>query len=115
MQCCAICAQTDDPRLYEVPGDHHVDRRWLCLECLFLLRRLGVNAEPVPAWIERAALHQLPLKPLEPAKTEAEIAGPSPSKLALTRASQQWDVLAFEDDVLPVDEPVHPIDADVAS
>jgi hypothetical protein len=88
MQRCAICAQTDDLRLYEVPGDRHVDRRWLCLECLFLLRRLGLNAEPVPAWIERAALHQLPLKPLEPAKA---------------------------DDALPVDEPVHPVDADVAS
>jgi hypothetical protein len=107
MQSCAICAQTDDLRLYEVPGDHHVDRRWLCLECMFLLRRLGLNAEPVPAWIERAALHQLPLKPLEPAKSEADITGPIPGNIALLRA--------LEEDALPVDEPVHPVDADVAS
>jgi hypothetical protein len=107
MQSCAICAQTDDLRLYEVLGGRQDDRRWLCLECMFLLRRLGVNAEPVPAWIERAALHQLPLKPLEPARSEADIAGSSPSRLARLRA--------LEGDALALDEPVRPVDADVAS
>jgi len=106
MQCCAICAQTDDLRLYEGRSGNHVDRRWLCLECLFLVRRLGVNAEPVPAWIERAALGQLPIKPLEPAPTEAEVVGPSPTRLAL---------LELEEEALPVDEPAQAVDANIAS
>ncbi len=62
MQCCATCAKTQDLRLYEVRGGDHVERRWWCLECSFSARRLGVNTKLAPAWIERAALHQLPLK-----------------------------------------------------
>ena len=64
MNSCADCGDALDLRLYEVHGGDHIERRWLCLECLFSARRLGVIAELAPAWIERAWRHQLPLKPL---------------------------------------------------
>jgi hypothetical protein len=64
MHCCATCGNSKDLRLYDVRSADDVERRWWCLECWFSARRLGVNAELAPAWIERAALHKLPLKPL---------------------------------------------------
>ena len=69
MQCCESCGEANELRLYEVQLGDHVERRWWCLECLFWTRSLGVDADLVPAWIERAALHQLPMKPLETAGT----------------------------------------------
>jgi hypothetical protein len=71
MQCCASCGQAQDLRLYEVASDDHVERRWYCLECWFSARSLGLNAELAPAWIERAALHELPLKLVEPGRASA--------------------------------------------
>ena len=62
MQCCAGCGQAQDLRLYEVESGDQVERRWYCPECVFSVRRLGGSPEPVAEWIERAALHQLPLK-----------------------------------------------------
>ena len=64
MQCCASCRKTQDLRLYEIQSDYQVERRWWCPECWFSARRLGVDAELAPAWIERAALHLLPMKVL---------------------------------------------------
>ncbi len=67
MQCCTTCGKTQDLRLYGVQFGDRVEHRWWCLECWFSARRLGANAELVPAWIERAARHQLPMKTLKPA------------------------------------------------
>ena len=64
MQCCATCGKTQDLRLYEIHFGDHLEHRWWCLDCWFSARRLGTEAEPAPAWIERAALHQLPMKGL---------------------------------------------------
>lgn len=71
MQCCESCGEACELRLYEVEAGDHVERRWWCLECLFWAHGLGLNAEPLPAWIERAARHQLPMKPLESARSGA--------------------------------------------
>jgi hypothetical protein len=62
MQCCATCGKTQDLRLYEVRVGDHGERCWWCLECSFSARRLGANLKLAPAWIERAELHQLPMK-----------------------------------------------------
>jgi len=121
MQCCASCGKTQDLRLYEVQGGDHVERRWWCFECLISARRLGVNAELAPAWIERAALHQLPMKSLASAQTMTEqITGPNLSRLGLRLASQyllalaaQREALALQDEDLLVDEPVHSVVANV--
>ena len=64
MQPCATCGKARELRLCEVRSGDHVDRRWWCLNCLFSARRRGVDAYLAPAWIERAALHQLPMKTL---------------------------------------------------
>jgi hypothetical protein len=69
MQCCASCGEAKELRLYEVQAGDHVERRLWCHDCVFWARRLGVNAELAPAWIERAALHELPMKPLGSART----------------------------------------------
>jgi hypothetical protein len=121
MQCCASCGETQDLRLYEVQGGDHVERRWWCFECLISARRVGVIADLAPAWIERAALHQLPMKSLASAQTATEpIAGPNLSRLGLRLASQyllalaaQPEALALQDDDLVVDEPVNSVIANV--
>jgi hypothetical protein len=97
MQRCATCGKTDDLRLYFLQSGAHVERRWWCSECWFSARRLGVNAEVAPVWIERAALNRLPMKPLE--------AGyPSPFVQAL--------VTGARDDPTPtVEEPTAPTPA----
>jgi hypothetical protein len=69
MQCCATCGKVQDLRLHEVGRGDQFERRWWCLECWFSARRLGANAELAPAWIERAALHQLPMKMSTSAQT----------------------------------------------
>jgi hypothetical protein len=120
MLCCASCGKNQDLRLYEVRSGDRVKRRWWCPECRFSARRLGVNAELAPAWIERAALHQLPMKPLESARPGGEIAGPNLSRLALRIASQhlqalsaQSEPLARRDDELPVEKSLRAVAADV--
>ncbi len=65
MQCCASCGTTQDLRLYEIQDGADDNRCWWCPECAFSARRLGVTAGLSPVWIERAALHQLPMKPLD--------------------------------------------------
>jgi hypothetical protein len=65
MQRCATCGKTEDLRLYFLQSVAYVERRWWCPECWFAARRLGLNAEIAPVWIERAALNRLPMKPLE--------------------------------------------------
>ena len=121
MQCCASCGETQDLRLYEVQGGDHVERRWWCFECLISARRVGVIADLAPAWIERAALHQLPMKSLASAQAVTEqIAGPNLSRLGLRLASQyllalatQPEAIAIQDEDLLVDEPVHSVVANV--
>jgi hypothetical protein len=118
MQCCTTCGTTEDLRLYEVHDEDHVERRWWCLECLFSARRLGVMADLAPAWIERAALHQLPMKPLVPADSGADSASQTLSRSALLLASQHLLALATQadsfvrgDDDVAVDNPVHSVAA----
>jgi hypothetical protein len=65
MQCCAICGGTEDLRLFEIGDGANIKRRWWCPECWFLARRRGEPARLCPVWIERAALRQLPMKPVE--------------------------------------------------
>ena len=65
MPICATCGTTQDLRLYEVRGVGDEPRRWWCGGCRFLGRRLGVQADPVPVWIERAAMRSLPPKPIQ--------------------------------------------------
>jgi hypothetical protein len=65
MQRCATCGKTEDLRLYFLQGVACVERRWWCPACWFAARRLGMNADVAPVWIERAALNRLPMKPLE--------------------------------------------------
>jgi len=65
VQCCAICGARQDLRLYEVGDGDNITRRWWCPDCLFRSRRGGVAATLCPVWIERAALRQLPTKPVE--------------------------------------------------
>lgn len=120
MLSCASCGTTQDLRLYEVRAGDSVKRRWWCPECRFSARRLGVNADLAPAWIERAALHQLPMKPLESARTGGEAASPNLSRLALLLANQhlqalarQHEPIALADGDLPVDKPLQPVAADV--
>jgi len=64
MQRCTTCGKTENLRLYILAGGSHLQRRWWCPACWFSARRLGVNAELAPVWIERAALNQLPTKSL---------------------------------------------------
>lgn len=73
MQCCASCGVPHDVRLYEIETDDQFERRWWCRECYFRERRLGLDIDLAPAWIERAALHRLPTKELpqsEPASPQ---------------------------------------------
>jgi hypothetical protein len=60
---CATCGTTQELRLYLLRGDDR--RRWWCLGCFSLARRLGVDADLAPVWIERAALYRLPLKSID--------------------------------------------------
>ena len=65
MQTCASCGTTQELRLYELRDDLVEPRRWWCVGCFSWARGLGVEADLVPVWIERAALHRLPAKPTD--------------------------------------------------
>jgi hypothetical protein len=108
MQCCASCGKSRDLRLYEVHGDP-IERRWWCLECMFSARRRGLSVESVPVWIERAALHQLPLKSFASPRAEADVASPNAVRLAFVRQhlialAADPEKLALEDDDVSVVE-----------
>jgi hypothetical protein len=66
MAVCATCGGTEDVRLYErrdAPGEQ---RAWWCVDCCYFAVRLsGIALDPVPRWIERAALNELPPKPVD--------------------------------------------------
>jgi hypothetical protein len=64
MYACASCLEARDVRLFDVRVDGQAIRTWWCPECAFVERRRGLEVEPAPAWIERAALRQLPVKEL---------------------------------------------------
>jgi hypothetical protein len=72
---CATCGGTSELRLYELQVDHGDVRRWWCVDCSYFNRRLGVGADLAPAWVERAALRQLPLKPVDMARDRRVLAG----------------------------------------
>lgn len=65
MPSCATCGGSDELRLYELRGDDVDVRRWWCVDCSSFNRRLGVVADLAPAWVERAALRRLPMKPVD--------------------------------------------------
>jgi hypothetical protein len=62
---CATCGGSAELRLYELHGDQGDVRRWWCVDCSYFNHRLGVEADLVPVWVERAALRQLPSKPVD--------------------------------------------------
>jgi len=108
MQCCASCGKSRDLRLYEVHGDP-IERRWWCLECMFSARRRGLSVESVPVWIERAALHQLPLKAFAAEGAGLGVGGPNAARLAFVRQhlmalAADPEKLALEDDDVSVVE-----------
>lgn len=65
MPTCATCGGSAELRLYELQGDQGDVRCWWCVDCSYFNRRLGVQADLAPAWVERAALRQLPSKPVD--------------------------------------------------
>jgi DNA-directed RNA polymerase subunit RPC12/RpoP len=70
MQYCASCGWTENLRLFEIQDGDQSHRRWWCPECSFRARQRGVSATLCPVWIERAALHLLPMKPVDPPRTD---------------------------------------------
>ena len=64
MQCCATCGLVSAVRLYDLRERGSLRRTWWCTDCATLERWLGSDLTLAPAWIERAALHQLPVKEL---------------------------------------------------
>ena len=63
---------------------------------------------------QRAALHQLPMKPLSSAQNRADVPGPNPRRLARILASHlagtaEPEALALKDDDRRVDELVRPV------
>ena len=66
MPSCATCGGTDDVRLYERRDAPDAPRWWWCSTCAYYTARIqGITADPVPRWVERAALHGLPPRPVE--------------------------------------------------
>jgi hypothetical protein len=64
MERCASCEQAFAVRLFDIRIDGQLHRYWWCPACAFAQQRGGMNVEPSPAWIERAALKRLPVKEL---------------------------------------------------
>jgi hypothetical protein len=67
MPACSTCGGTDDVHLYK-PRDVLVEPRswWWCVDCShYALRLNGIAADRVARWVEYAALHKLPAKPVE--------------------------------------------------
>jgi hypothetical protein len=64
MERCASCEQAFAVRLFDVRIDGDIRRYWWCPACAFAEQRRGIDVEPAPAWIERAALKRLPVKEL---------------------------------------------------
>ena len=65
MPSCATCGGTDHVRLYVLRDARGESGRWWCLDCAYFARRLsGIRADVAPAWVERAALRELPTRPL---------------------------------------------------
>jgi hypothetical protein len=69
VRCCATCGDTQRLRLCVVESGGDSLRDWWCPACLDLARSAGATVTVCPAWIERAILRQLPLKPLETHET----------------------------------------------
>jgi len=72
---CATCGGSEELRLYELRVDQGDVRRWWCVDCSYFNRHLGVGADLAPAWVERAALRQLPSKPVDGARDRRVFAG----------------------------------------
>jgi hypothetical protein len=71
---CATCGGSAELRLYELRDQGDI-RRWWCVDCAYFNRRLGIAADLAPAWVERAALRQLPSKPVDVARNRLVFAG----------------------------------------
>ena len=69
MLCCATCGEAQGLRLSVVEDGDEIHRDWWCPACLELARGRGLTVTVCPRWIERAALRQLPMKPLETPET----------------------------------------------
>ena len=83
MPVCATCGALDDVRLYERRDVPDGRRSWLCPDCWYFAVRLqGVAPDPVPRWVERATLHELPPRPVED-RSERRV---SPGRRATDRA-----------------------------
>jgi hypothetical protein len=82
MPACASCLDIADVRLHDVLIGGQSIRVWWCSECAITGRRQGLQVEPAPAWIERAALRQLPVK---------EIPDPVRAPVVISRAPWKGD------------------------
>jgi hypothetical protein len=91
MERCASCEQAFAVRLFDVRLDGHIRRYWWCPPCAFAEQRRGVDVEPSPVWIERAALKRLPVKELvhEPARASGR-ALPERRRTRLDR--RRWSI-----------------------
>ena len=70
MPACERCLRLGDVRLFDVLSGGRPIRVWWCSQCAIDARRLLFRFEPAPAWIERAALRQLPVKEIpDPARS----------------------------------------------
>jgi hypothetical protein len=72
---CATCGGTEGLRLYELRRDIDEPRRWWCDDCSVIARSQGLEAILAPVWVERAALWQLPLKPIDVRRDGLAVAG----------------------------------------
>ncbi len=66
MPSCANCGALENVRLYQRRDAADEPRSWWCVDCWYFAVRLqGIAMDPVPRWVERAALHELPPRPVE--------------------------------------------------
>jgi len=66
MPACASCGAPDHVRLYQRRDAPDETPSWWCADCRYLAGRLnGAALDPVPRWVERATLHELPPRPVE--------------------------------------------------
>ena len=76
MPSCATCGGTEDVRLYERRDARDAPRWWWCVDCWSIaVRSSGIAADHAPSWVERAALHRLPARPVEDPRDPRVYAG----------------------------------------
>ena len=91
MERCASCEQAFAVRLFDVRIGGRIRRSWWCPACAFAEQRRGINVEPSPAWIERAALNRLPVKEL--VREGERVVGRSPRERRQSRLDRRrWSI-----------------------